>query len=59
MTIASSLPISTNPTVINSTIGIAVLSKNFDVFEVAGRDLIKMMEQSVNPNLGTNIDIIA
>lgn len=56
MTIAS-LPISTNLTTNNSTIGLAVLAKNLDTVEKAGQGMIKMMEQSVNPNLGNNIDL--
>lgn len=35
----------------------AVLTMSLDTIEVAGENLIKMMEQSVNPNLGQNIDI--
>lgn len=38
-------------------ISIAVLSKNLDTIEKAGQNLIQMMEQSVQPNLGTNIDL--
>ena len=41
----------------STTVGIAVLGKNLDTVEQAGQSLIKMMEQSVQPNLGTNIDI--
>lgn len=54
--IISSIPITPNPTIDNSTIGIAVLSKNLDTVETAGQNMIKMMEQSVNPNLGSTID---
>lgn len=56
MTIAS-LPISTYQPDTNSAIGIAVLAKNLDTTKTEGQDLIKMMEQSVNPNLGSNIDL--
>lgn len=38
-------------------VGVSVLSKNLDTIETLGDSMIKMMEQSVNPNLGTNIDI--
>lgn len=38
-------------------IGISVLNKNLDTVEVLGDSMIKMMEQSVTPNLGANIDI--
>ena len=36
---------------------IAVLAKTLDTVEESGAMMIKMMEQSVNPNLGGNIDI--
>ena len=41
----------------STTVGIAVLGKNLDTVEQAGQSLIQMMEQSVQPNLGTNNDI--
>lgn len=53
----SSLPVSTNQPVNSVTVGIAVLSKNLDTIEQAGQGLIKMMEQSVTPHLGQNIDL--
>lgn len=36
---------------------IAVLSQNLDLMETGGDNLVKMMEQSVSPHLGTNVDI--
>ncbi len=55
----SSLPISmANYTQASSpVIGIAVLSKTLDTIEQSGQNMIKMMEQSVNPDLGQNIDL--
>lgn len=38
-------------------IGTAVLAKSMDTSEAAGAAMIQMMEQSVAPNLGQNIDI--
>ena len=38
-------------------VGIAVLAKNLDTVEEMGDAMTKMMEQSVNPNLGANIDL--
>ncbi|QHQ60011.1 putative motility protein [Anaerocolumna sedimenticola] len=35
----------------------AVLNMNLDTVEGMGDSLVKMMEQSVNPNVGQNIDI--
>ena len=38
-------------------IGTAVLAKSLDTVESAGDAMVKMMEQSVNPGLGANIDV--
>ena len=38
-------------------VGIAMLSKAMDAQEQMGAALTQMMEQSVNPNLGANIDL--
>lgn len=38
-------------------VGVAILAKNLSSAETIGEDIVKMMEQSVNPNLGSNIDI--
>lgn len=43
---------------INSQIGTAILSKSLDTVEDLGDSMIKMMEQSVYPNLGQNIDVL-
>ncbi len=53
----SSLPIVTSPTISNPTIGTAVMAKSLDTAKIAGQNMIKMMEMSVNPNLGANIDL--
>jgi hypothetical protein len=50
-----SLPISNQP--VNSvTVGVAVLAKNLDTIKQAGDNMIKMMELSVQPNVGSNFD---
>ena len=36
---------------------VAVMSMGLDKMDQFGNQLVKMMEQSVNPNLGKNIDI--
>lgn len=54
--IISSLPITPNPSVDHKSVGIAVLAKSLDQVEISSQNMIKMMEQSVNPNLGANID---
>ena len=38
-------------------IDISILKKSLDAVEQNGYFLIQMMEQSINPNLGSNIDI--
>lgn len=53
----SSIPIITDPTVAYQDIGVAVMAKSLDAATVAGQDMIKMMEQSINPYLGQNIDL--
>jgi hypothetical protein len=39
------------------TVSTSMLAKTLDVQEMQGEQMTKMMEQSVNPNLGANIDI--
>ncbi len=55
--IISSLPITPNPTIDNAAVGMAVLAKSLNTVQISGQNMIKMMEQSVTPNLGANIDI--
>lgn len=38
-------------------VGTQVLKKTMDLQELQGAQLAQMMEQSVNPNLGANIDV--
>jgi hypothetical protein len=40
-----------------NTLEVAMLSKSLDTFQVTGENLTEMMELSVNPDLGQNIDI--
>jgi hypothetical protein len=40
-----------------SMVEVAMLSKSLDTYQAAGESLTKMMELSVNPDLGQNIDI--
>lgn len=53
----SSLPIATSPTISSEVIGTAVMAKSLDTAEIAGQAMIQMMEQSVSPNLGINVDL--
>ncbi|MBQ7635751.1 MAG: YjfB family protein [Lachnospiraceae bacterium] len=41
----------------SSDIGVAMLSKALDTQETMGAEMVKMMEQSVNPHIGANIDV--
>lgn len=40
-----------------NAIDISMLKKSLDTVEMNGDMITKMMEQSVNPNLGANIDV--
>ena len=42
---------------VSSQVGIAVLAKNLETIEDMEDGMKKMMELSVNPNLGANIDV--
>lgn len=42
-----------------SDISIAMLSKQLDMTQEMGADMIKAMEHSVQPNIGGNIDVYA
>lgn len=42
---------------VNDQAQTAMLKKSLDSFKQTGEQLTKMMEQSVNPNLGKHIDI--
>lgn len=42
---------------VTQDVGTAMLKKAMDMQEIQGNQLVQMMEQSVNPGLGRNIDI--
>ncbi len=44
-------------TKLNNDIGVLMLGKQLDMAETMGDSMIKLMEQSVSPHLGGNIDI--
>lgn len=57
----SALPnisIDSEPTLKNQ-IGIELLKNNLEMIEVSGEGIKKMMEASVTPELGQNIDVYA
>jgi hypothetical protein len=52
-----SLSIAMSQSQLVTGVGVALLAKSLSSAETIGDDMVKMMEQSVNPNLGGNIDI--
>lgn len=42
---------------LSQEIGTAVLGQSLDMIETMGEGMIKIMESSVNPELGQNIDV--
>lgn len=57
MDIASlSMELSTSS--MQTSIGTAVLAMSLDTIEASGDNTVKMMEQSVQPNLGQTIDLL-
>ena len=42
---------------LQTDIGVAVLSKSMDTMETRGEGIKKMLETSVNPHIGGNVDV--
>jgi len=53
------LSMAMSTSMVNSDVGIAVLGKSLDSITQAGEGMLKIMESSVTPNLGQNIDYSA
>ncbi|MCR5585347.1 MAG: YjfB family protein [Lachnospiraceae bacterium] len=53
----AALSMSLNQINTSSEIGVAMLSKALDTQETMGTEMVKMMEQSVNPHIGANFDV--
>ena len=53
----ASLSTALSMTKLNGDIGVLMLSRQLDAVETMGDSMIKIMEQSVTPHLGGNIDI--
>lgn len=53
----SSLSTSMSLTNLQMNVGYSMLAKSMEVAEDTGDAITKIMEQSVNPNIGSNIDI--
>ncbi len=47
----------TTPGSLSETVGVKMLAEQMDMAEVQGAAMVKMMEQSVTPELGGNIDV--
>ena len=41
---------------VNNDVEVLMMKKSLDTFEDTGAGITKMMEQSVNPHIGQNID---
>ena len=48
---------STDPVTLQEDVGIAMLGKSLDMTQTLGASMVQMMEHSVTPNLGSNIDV--
>lgn len=53
----ASLSTALSMTKVNGDIGVLMLGKQLDAMETMGDSMIKIMEQSVTPHLGGNIDV--
>lgn len=53
----TSIPVNPKIASDNSVIGTLVLAKCLNTEVTSGQNLVKMMEQSVTPNLGQNVDL--
>ena len=57
MEIGGFSPVAMSAANVMNDISIKVLSQNLDTMESLGNGMVKMMEMSVNPAIGGNIDI--
>ncbi|EOS21529.1 hypothetical protein C806_04177 [Lachnospiraceae bacterium 3-1] len=53
----ASLSTALSMTSVANDFGAIMLSKQLDTMETMGDSMLKLMEQSVNPHIGGNIDI--
>lgn len=54
---SSNISLAVSDTASMDMIDVSMLKKSLDLVETNGDMLTKMMEQSVNPNIGANIDV--
>jgi hypothetical protein len=57
MEIGGFSPVAMSAANVMNDISIKVLSQNLDTMESLGNGMIKMMEMSVSPHVGGNIDV--
>lgn len=57
MEIGGFSPIAMSAANVMNDISIKVLSQNLDTMESLGNGMVKMMEMSVSPHIGGNIDV--
>ena len=57
MEIGGFSPVAMSAANVMNDISIKVLSQNLDTMESLGNGLVKMMEMSVSPHIGGNIDV--
>ncbi|MGF7046190.1 hypothetical protein J2T13_000652 [Paenibacillus sp. DS2015] len=55
----AALSISMNQASLSQAVGIKLLTISKDQVEIQGNNLVQMLEKSVAPNLGRNLDILA
>lgn len=53
----AALSIQTSALNTSDMVSVAVFKKALETMEDSGEDMVKMMEQSVTPHLGQNIDL--
>jgi hypothetical protein len=57
MEIGGFSPVAMSAANVMNDISIKVLSQNLDTMESLGNGMVKMMEMSVSPHIGGNIDV--
>ena len=51
------LAVSNSQSQLMYNVSVAMMAKSLDTMQTAGDNMVKMMEQSVQPNLGSNFDM--
>lgn len=53
----AALSVAMNMADVQNQVGVAVLGKSLDAIDTMGDSMVKMMEASVTPHIGQNIDV--